>query len=224
MANHRVYKADGTVQCAPPGQGEITLDEMRAELATLIGPENILSGEKRRAPGLVIAQCGAPSGIVNTYLVTPHGLALLLSGIVGTAGYLVWPEAEVDAIDPGSGPVVPWPLEPSDVSPKGDTIPWPWQPKGDQETRATVTPFDRPVIWPWDAISSAENPTAAYITLLNILGSATSVGAHPTTLDGILGLPCRTYTVGARLTLDYSPSRINIELSKTGRISRIWFG
>ncbi|MFG1250282.1 hypothetical protein [Xanthobacter flavus] len=215
MGNFRVYKADGTVQCAPTGQGEITLEDMRAELETLIGSANVLSAEKRRGPGVVISRCGSPTGMVNTYLITPRGLSLLFSGIIGADGFLVWPAPEVElaAADPGGGPVVPWPID--------DTTPWPWSTKGDQET---AVPFDRPVIWPWQAVVSADNPKAAYTALLNIIASAASVGAHPTTLEGIIGLRCRTYTVGARLTLDHSPTRINFEISKEGRISRIWFG
>jgi|AGTN01.3.fsa_nt_gi hypothetical protein len=58
-----VYKEDGTRQC---GEGtEISLDEMRKELETIIGKDNVLASEKRILPLMFPLVCGGPNGSVN---------------------------------------------------------------------------------------------------------------------------------------------------------------
>ena len=83
-----VWRHDGTLQC---GLGsEETVDEARAQLETIIGASNVLGGEKRQLPGLIIQLCGAPTGQVNAFQLTPHGFWLLFHGIVGPIGFRPW--------------------------------------------------------------------------------------------------------------------------------------
>lgn len=182
MSGIWVYKFDGTIQCAPANEGEISLDAMKKELSELIGEDNILSQEKRRYPGAIIDLCGAPTGAVNAYEITAKGQYLLIHGIVGTNGFRFWPSG-TDSVKSGDDPV-PWPL----------------------------------------ALARIKKTEAAGTAALNILSMLTEVGMNPTTLAEIIGRRCRCYTVGDSLTMDYWPQRVNIELSKDSRISRIWFG
>lgn len=47
---------------------------------------------------------------------------------------------------------------------------------------------------------------------------------EPTLISELIGKPARVYHTGGFLTQDYSPDRVNIELSKENTIVRIWFG
>ena len=67
MGNVWVCKPDGTIQCDQNSR-EITLEEMREELSTIIGSENIINMEKRSH--LVIQMCGMPTGVTNAYEIT----------------------------------------------------------------------------------------------------------------------------------------------------------
>lgn len=58
----KVYRLDGTRQCTP-GTGRTAEEDAKA--LTDSGVSRILSEEKRRAPGVVIALCGAPTGMAN---------------------------------------------------------------------------------------------------------------------------------------------------------------
>ena len=78
-----VCKDDGTIQCQE--NPEITLDEMRAELASLIGEANIIGQEKRSR--IVIEVCGSPTGQMNAYQITEVGKRLLFYGIRGPEGF-----------------------------------------------------------------------------------------------------------------------------------------
>jgi len=78
-----VCKQDGTIQCGYAR--EITLEEMRIELAELIGDSNILNMEKRSR--VVISVCGAPTGNLNAYEITQEGWRLLDHGIRGRQGF-----------------------------------------------------------------------------------------------------------------------------------------
>lgn len=84
MSNVWVYKFDGTIQCDTDVQ-EIPLDKMREDLATRIGPENILSMKKDQRP--MIQLCGMPTGQVNCYELTEIGWTLLSTGFVGAGGF-----------------------------------------------------------------------------------------------------------------------------------------
>jgi len=83
MNNIWVCKPDGTIQCGYAR--EITLEEMRIELAGLIGDSNIRNMEKRSR--FVPAVCGAPTGILNAYEITEEGWRLLDNGIRGRQGF-----------------------------------------------------------------------------------------------------------------------------------------
>ncbi|MCG7562468.1 I78 family peptidase inhibitor [Pseudoalteromonas sp. McH1-42] len=40
----------------------------------------------------------------------------------------------------------------------------------------------------------------------------------------LIGKPSRVYTTGDMLTEDFVPNRVNIELSESGEIVRVWMG
>jgi len=40
----------------------------------------------------------------------------------------------------------------------------------------------------------------------------------------LIGKPSRVYTAGDMLTEDFMPDRVNIELSESGEIVKIWMG
>jgi hypothetical protein len=83
-----VWRHDGTLQC---GLGkEETLEEARAQLETVIGSGNVIGGEKRQLPGLIIQMCGAPTGQVNAFQLTPSGFWLLFHGFVGPLNFRPW--------------------------------------------------------------------------------------------------------------------------------------
>ena len=87
-SNPWVWRHDGTLQC---GLGaEETLQEAREQLATVIGATNILDGEKRTLPGVFPQVCGAPTGQVNAFKLTPAGFWVLFHGIVGPIGFRPW--------------------------------------------------------------------------------------------------------------------------------------
>ena len=88
MANRWVWRHDGTLQCGM-GQEEM-LDEAREQLATIIGDDDIVSGEKRTLPSMIITLCGAPTGQVNAFELTESGFWLLFHGIVGPIGFRPW--------------------------------------------------------------------------------------------------------------------------------------
>lgn len=82
-----VCKDDGTIQCQD--NPEISLDEMRATLAGLIGDNNIIQQEKRSR--IVIRLCGTPTGQMNAYEITELGKSLLFGGIRGPEGFRLCP-------------------------------------------------------------------------------------------------------------------------------------
>lgn len=84
MGNIWVCKPDGTIQCDEDSK-EITLEEMRGELASLIGEENILSMRKNSKP--MIQLCGVPTGKMNAYEITEKGALILERGFVGPRGF-----------------------------------------------------------------------------------------------------------------------------------------
>jgi hypothetical protein len=83
MNNIWVCKQDGTIQCE--AAREITLEEMRRELAELIGDSNIIQMEKQSH--IVAAVCGAPTGNMNAYEITEDGWHFLNDGIRGRQGF-----------------------------------------------------------------------------------------------------------------------------------------
>jgi hypothetical protein len=91
MANHWVYKPDGTIQCDETERA-IPLEEMRVELGGIIGAAEVLRMEKRAVA--TIRMCGMPAGAVNAYEITEEGWTLLSSGTVGRRGFHDWPEEE----------------------------------------------------------------------------------------------------------------------------------
>ncbi|WP_194954896.1 hypothetical protein [Sphingopyxis solisilvae] len=90
MSNLWVWRHDGSLQC---GLGEEEpLAEAQAQLATIIGAHNIVKGEKRQAPVMVIALCGAPTGQANAFELTEEGYYLLFHGFPGPIGFRPWIE------------------------------------------------------------------------------------------------------------------------------------
>jgi hypothetical protein len=85
MSNIWVCKPDGTIQCDEDSK-EITLEEMRGELASFIGEDNILSMKKVSKP--MIQLCGMPTGKMNAYEITERGYFILERGFVGPRGFI----------------------------------------------------------------------------------------------------------------------------------------
>ena len=191
-----VYKADGTIQCVPAEKTEITLAQMRKQLAELIGAGNILAEEKRPPAGPVPAACGRPTGNLNAYKITIRGLQLLFSGIEGPSGFEVDPRTRI--MGDSDDPIFPWP------------------------TGKVLSEDDRWVPWPWAAMASG-NPEDAPHAFINVLASLTQVGATPTLISDLIGRSVRVFNEGKMVPSDYSSQRVNIVLDD-GRISRIWFG
>ena len=104
-----VWRHDGTLQC---GMGsEETVEEARAQLEAVIGAANVIAGEKRQLPGRIIQICGAPTGQVNAFQLTPWGFWLLFHGIAGPIGFRPWVEESIagDAmIADGGVDILPW--------------------------------------------------------------------------------------------------------------------
>lgn len=78
-----VCRHDGTIQCE--SFPEITLADMRNELAALIGEDNILDMKKEQV--MMPSACGLPTGGINSYEITPAGWHLLTHGISGPNGF-----------------------------------------------------------------------------------------------------------------------------------------
>ncbi len=97
MENIWVCKADGTVQCDDNAK-EISLEDMKALLAVIIGMSNILNMEKRSLQKFTL--CGAPTGKVNAYEITQAGWDILNRGFVGSAGFRRCPD-EMHGLDAG---------------------------------------------------------------------------------------------------------------------------
>lgn len=204
-----VYKADGTIQCQPASETEITLSTMREQLANLIGAKNILDEAKWPPRGPVPTVCGHPTGNLNAYKITPEGLHLLFSGVAGPSGFEVDPNTRI-ALDP-LDPLTPWPIKGDG---DGPIFPWP--------TKEGEWSDDRFVPWPWVAIATG-SADAASKAFTNVVAALTQVGATPTQISELIGRRCRIYNEGDMITFDYFPQRVNIVLD-SGRISRIWFG
>ncbi|GAB1720466.1 MAG: hypothetical protein NTAFB09_21970 [Nitrosospira sp.] len=84
MPNVWVCKFDGTIQCDENSE-EITLEQMRKQLALVIGEDNILNMRKSSRP--MIDLCGVPTGRLNSYEITERGWFLLNRGFVGNLGF-----------------------------------------------------------------------------------------------------------------------------------------
>jgi hypothetical protein len=84
MPNVWVCKFDGTIQCDESSR-EITLEQMRKQLASVIGEDNILDMKKSSRP--MIDLCGVPTGRLNSYEITETGWFILNRGIVGNLGF-----------------------------------------------------------------------------------------------------------------------------------------
>jgi hypothetical protein len=80
---HWVWRPDGAIQCFDKA-GE-SLEDAHADLAQRIGSRNILDSTQLSRP--VIAMCGAPSGVMNAFLITERGFRLLFDGIAGPGGF-----------------------------------------------------------------------------------------------------------------------------------------
>lgn len=204
-----VYKADGTIQCQPARETEVTLAAMREQLAKLIGASNILDEAKWPPRGPVPTICGRPTGNLNAYKITPEGLHLLYSGVDGPSGFDVDPNTKI-MLDPND-PVAPFPFKGDG---DGPIFPWPTDAKGLSD--------DRLVPWPWVAITAGTADEASR-AVANVIASLTQVGTTPTHITELIGRQCRVYNEGDAINFDYFAQRVNVVL-EGGRISRIWFG
>ncbi|PWE57266.1 hypothetical protein DEM27_06415 [Metarhizobium album] len=228
MTDIWIFKQDGTIQCRPEGEGEITLAVMRKGLEELIGSENVLDEEKRQSPTPIITICGAPTARVNAYRITPEGLRRLFTGVAGPNGFALYPfytEKGGDAtwqegggstvVSPSGDPIIIWPAS----GKGGPIVPWPsfsvTKPQSD----------DRWVPWPMLLVEAAKgDPEKLASALTAIISNTSAVGNNPTTLTGLIGKLCRVYKQGDAIAFDYMQGRVNIVLNDAQCIVRIWFG
>jgi len=104
-----VWRHDGTLQCG--GGAEETVQEAREQLESLVGAPNVLAGEKRRLPGMIITLCGAPTGSVNAFELTPQGFWVLFHGFVGPMGFRPWVDDNLVENMVADGGVDVWPFQ-----------------------------------------------------------------------------------------------------------------
>lgn len=199
MANVWVYKADGTLQCST--HGGIPAADMQKDLEQVVGP--VMKGEKRKLCGFIIQQCGAPTGNVNAYELTPLQAYLLFHGFIGPRGFRLW--------------TCDWPSKDASVDAMDHTSPFPigavLAAGGSEEGRKAVMTR---------ATAGGDVPFPLSIAMA-MLAEATSVDTTPVMIRELYGRLCRVYQSGDGLTMDYIPQRVNIELDNR-RIVRIWFG
>src|SRR5712692_5349921 len=82
----KVFRYDGSLQC---GMGQaVPLDEMAKELAAV--NIKVLSSEKRVVSGLIIALCGAPTGMANVYEIAKDDLPRIPAGPQGVKRFQPW--------------------------------------------------------------------------------------------------------------------------------------
>lgn len=192
MENSWVYKADGTLQC---GLGhEISLKQMRGELAALVGAKNILAEEKRRVPEFFPQVCGAPTGQVNAYELTAEGTYVLFHGIVGPSGFRLWL----------------WP-KPGTATPSA------------KKGRSVQAKDNRDVPWPLSGLQGKDRdfPQKA---VKHMLDHVQSVEHNPVLIRELIGYFCRVIAPGDMVTDDFVSNRVNIRIDEHRRIISIYFG
>ena len=95
----KVFRYDGSLQC---GMGQaVPLDEMAKELAAV--NIKVLSREKSVVSGLIIALCGAPTGMANVYEIAKDDLPRIPTDQQGVKRFQSWvyagPSIEVARYD-----------------------------------------------------------------------------------------------------------------------------
>lgn len=100
MATHWVCKNDGRIQCQD--DPEVTLDEMRRELALIVGDANILGQAKKHV--ITPKMCGLPAGSLNAYELSEDGYYVLVHGFVGRTGFADCRETAKELAGPAEAP------------------------------------------------------------------------------------------------------------------------
>jgi hypothetical protein len=95
----KVFRYDGSLQC---GMGQaVPLDEMAKELTAV--NIAVLSSEKSVVSGLIIALCGAPTGMANVYEIAKDDLPRIPADRQGVKRFRTWvytaPSIEVAKYD-----------------------------------------------------------------------------------------------------------------------------
>jgi hypothetical protein len=95
----KVFRYDGSLQC---GMGQaVPLDEMAKELTAV--NITVLSSEKSVVSGLIIALCGAPTGMANVYEISKDDLPRIPADRQGVKRFRTWvyaaPSIEVAKYD-----------------------------------------------------------------------------------------------------------------------------
>ena len=95
----KVFRYDGSLQC---GMGQaVPLDEMAKELTAV--NITVLSSEKSVVSGLIIALCGAPTGMANVYEISKDDLPRIPADRQGVKRFQPWvygaPSIEVAKYD-----------------------------------------------------------------------------------------------------------------------------
>src|SRR6266536_2275311 len=82
----KVFRYDGSLQC---GMGQaVPLDEMAKELAAV--NIKVLSREKSVVSGLIIALCGAPTGMAHVYEIAKDDFPRIPAGPQGVKRFQLW--------------------------------------------------------------------------------------------------------------------------------------
>lgn len=85
-ADTRIFRADGTLQC---GMGEEVPLAADKALVERLGAR-VISSEKRELPMAISQLCGAPTGRVNTFVISDADWTKILRGFVGPLGFARW--------------------------------------------------------------------------------------------------------------------------------------
>lgn len=193
-----VFKHDGSVQCAD--RGGQTLEEAKAELALIVGEKNILEGFQKTL--FVIAMCGAPTGRVNVFRLSPEGLNIFEHGFIGHPGWNFWLFGEEDQHEFAArgGPEVPFPLR--------INLP-------DLMCRDCGFPMEAA---PVEALEAWRRKAGA-----RILDAIRQSPTPPSTVDGLKGYVLRVIRPGDAWTLDLRRDRVNITVDENDRITGVSF-
>lgn len=160
MENNWIYKADGTIQCQAEPKA-ISLEDMAQELIKILGGDSIVQQRKLHVPTIDV--CGAPTGAINAYELTPKAYYLWDHGFIGHIGF--------QKLDP-------------------DLIP---QTEEESDLTSSLHEMNKP---------------------------------KPEGIGKLPGHLLRAYNTGDALTMDYRPSRFNIETASASdkTIVSVWFG
>jgi hypothetical protein len=208
-----LYKADGSIQCSQkPGA---TPDEMRPELAEIVGDQNILGQRKAQLPGFHVQLCGVATDSVNVFKVTDEAFDLLFGkpgGIIGKGGFRPWIELGPD-IDPGFNPV----HHLLGHKPKPDAM-------IENPTNSAQTAHGPKVAsTAADGDEARGGPEVPFPLNVAALARLTSANQNPTLVRELIGQRLMTIRPGDPVTAEYVFNRVNVIVNDANVIEGIYF-